>query len=214
MTNAYTESSNDYNTITLTGKGHVTAIPDISIIRLGVQTTGDNLTATQAENTKNSQSVLQSLKELDITDIETFQYSINKIYGYENGNRIDKGYSVSNILQIKTGNMDQVGLIIDTAIKHRANQVDFINFEVLDPNSHYLQALNLAVMNAYQKAKSIADSLGITINPVPKRITENSSPWASSQSSLARDAVVATPIEPGSKQIEANVTIVYTTLEQ
>jgi uncharacterized protein YggE len=196
--------------MTLTGKGQVTAIPDLAILRLGVQTTGDNLTFTQSENARISQNVLNELHQLGVTDIKTYQYLIETLYDYENGVRIDKGYSVRNIFEIRTNNMNLVGSIIDTAVSNGANAVEFVNFDVSAPELYYLEALNLAVNDAYQKAKSIAANLRIMINPIPSLITENSSPPIPfSRAFTSREGAFATPIESGSKQIEAMVTVEF-----
>lgn len=197
-----------YNTMTLTGQGQVTTIPNTAIIRLGVQTNGLNLMETQAENAKISQSILKALKQIGYLDIATYQYNIDKLFDYENGNRIDRGFTVRNIFQIETNNMDQIGMIIDTAVNSGANVVDFISFEVSDPEMYYQQALNMAIMQAHQKAKSIAMRLGLPMDPVPIRIVENSSlPVPYSENFAVRDRTMATPIEPGHKRIEAHVTV-------
>ena len=201
-----------YNKMTLTGKGQVTVLPDLAILRLGVQTTGLNLTATQSENARISQNVISSLQQLGITDIKTFQYLIEMLYDYENGNRIDKGYSVRNLFEIPTSNLGLVGTIIDTTVNNGANIVEFVSFEVSNPELYYQEALNLAVNDAYHKAKSISTNLRIILNPIPTLIIENSAPPIPfSPVFLARgEGAFATPVEPGNKQIEASVTVEFT----
>lgn len=199
------------NIMTLLGNGKVTSIPDVAVLRLGVQTESDNLTYTQAENARISQAVLEVLNDMGITDIKTFQYNIDKIYDFVEGQRIDRGYRVRNIFEIRTENMNQIGTIIDSAVNSGANVVDFINFEVSDATSYYLQALNLAVMDAYQKAKSIAQSMRLTLDPVPLNITENTQgPIPLSRSFTAGESAFTTPIEPGNLVIEASVTVEFT----
>lgn len=202
------QDSND-NLMTLTGVGHVNVIPDTAVIRLGVQTTGANLSTAQQENAMLSQAVLQSLQQLGISDIKTFQYNIDKVYDMENNQRIDKGYMVRNIFEIRTRNIDQVGTLIDNAVNNGANIVDFINFEASDMDYYYLQALNLAVMNAIQKSKSISDNLGIKNIPVPNHITENSTVPIPYRNFAMREGGFTTPIEPGNIQIEASVTVEF-----
>ena len=203
-------SSNNHttekNTMLLNGSGQVTAVPDIAVLRLGVQTDGDNLEIIQGENARLTQSILESIRQLGITDIKTYQYSISKIYDYENGKQIDKGYTVRNILEIRMDELDLVGSVIDTAVSNGANVVDFIDFEVSDTNYYYNEALNLAVLNAFAKAKSIADTLGIIINPIPRMISENSSSPIPYRTTMMREGAISTPIEAGNKQIEASVT--------
>jgi uncharacterized protein YggE len=194
--------------MTLTGHGQVTAVPDLAVLRLGVQTNGVNLSEVQYENATISQAVLQGLKSMGVTDIKTFQYSIDKLYDFVDGNRIDRGYTVRNILEIRTNQMDQVGGLIDNAVANGANVVDFISFEVSEPDFYYQQVLNLAVFNAMQKAKSIAVNLGFQTDPIPTNITENSTaPIPYQQPYPIRGEIAATPIEPGNKQIEATVTV-------
>lgn len=198
------------NSMTLTGTGQVTAVVDTAVIRLGVMTTGDNLSTIQGENAQLSQSILQGLRSMENNgsmDIKTFQYTIDKLYDYENGNRIDKGYSVRNIFEIRTHQLDQVGEMIDNAVKNGANIVDMISFEVSEPDLYYIQALNFAVLDAIRKAESISSNLGILVNPVPVNITENSSlPAPQSQRFALGEVASATPIEPGNKQITALIT--------
>jgi len=190
--------------MTLIGQGHVTATPDLALIRLGVQTTGSNLFEIQSENAQASQRVIQALGQLGITEIKTIQYSIDKMYDYADGKQIDKGYSVQNIVEIKTNNIDQVGNIIDTAVNMGSNVVTSISFTLSEPELYYQNALNLAVDNAIQKAKTISANLHVRLNPIPIRIIEGSaSPSPMQQLKLD---VAATPIIPGDLSIEAFVT--------
>ena len=201
---------NAENTITVNGDGQVSAIPDIAVIRLGVQTEGENLAEIQARNAETSQAVLQALAQYDPDDIRSFQYQINKLYDFTDGRQMDRGYSVRNIFELRTRMMDQLGLIIDTAVASGANIVELIEFEVADSSSYYLEALRLALDNAFQKAYTIADSLGIQKEPVPVKITESSSLSVPPRPFIAREGgVFVTPVEPGSEQIEASVIVEF-----
>lgn len=193
-----------YHTMTLTGKGYITASPDLAVIRLGVETTGYDLSQIQSENAQISQMVIQSMNDIGITDIKTIQYSIDRIYQYEDGKQIDKGYSVRHILEIRTNDIYQAGNIIDTAVNMGSNIVESISFELSEPELYYQKALNLAVNNAIEKGKSISANLQIRFNSVPIRIIEGDiSPIPMQR--FQRD-VAATPIIPGELIIEAFVT--------
>lgn len=192
--------------MSLTGRGQVTTLPDLVILRLGVMTEGENLQEAQSQNAALSQAVLQGLQQMGINDIKTYQYQIDKLYEFVDGTRIDRGFSVRNILEIRTEQLDMTGAIIDTAVSNGANVVDLISFEVSEPDIYYQQALNLAILNALQKAKSITVNLGISEDPVLINITENTTTPVPFQSPMARGEFAATPIEPGTKQIEALIT--------
>lgn len=207
MSKYYSENNLHNRAMTLTGQGQVTAVPNIALIHLGVQTTGENLTSIQNENARITQSIIQALQRIGVSDIKTFQYSIDKLYDYENGRQIDRGYSVRNVLEIRTSKTDMVGNIIDAAVNSGANVVDLISFDVSNREYYYQQALNMAVMNAIQKSKSIAMNLGIQSDPVPVKIVENSiSPI---QPYFRQELAATTPIMPGTLKIEASVTVEF-----
>lgn len=200
-------SSFQDKTMTLTGQGQINTVPDIAVIRLGVETTGENLADIQAQNAQISQAVINSLRDNGVSDIKTNRYTIDKRYDYENGIQIDRGYTVRNILEIRLEDMEQVGAVIDDAVANGANVVEFISFEVSDMKAYYQQALNQAVINAMKKAESLALLLGLPVDPVPVHIIENSTPpMPFSQRSLGEIAFV-TPIEPGNVAIQAFVTV-------
>lgn len=196
------------NIITLNGRGQTTPIPDIAVIRLGVQTQGEDLNKEQRENAELSQAVINALRQKGITDIRTFQYTIDKLYDYVNGTQIDRGYTVRNILEIRVNNVNQTGEVIDTAVNNGANVVELVSFEVSNRDIYYQEALNKAITNAIDKANSISQHLGIPVNLTPIRIEEiSSSPVPLLRS--APERTFATPIEPGEQLIEANVTVVF-----
>lgn len=199
-----------YRKMVLTGKGQVAVSPDLAILRLGVQTTGENVTEAQNENARLSEEVINALKQAGITDLQTVQYQIIKLYDYEDGKQIDRGYQVRNILEIRTDHMELLGTLIDTAVYYGANIVESVRFDLSNQDILYQKALNLAVKNAIQKSKSIAISLGIFPDPVPVLITENpTAPIPYPNALLMREIAATTPIESGTLQISASVTMEF-----
>ncbi len=209
MTNPVTKNTPAGNTITVSGAGQVNAAPDTAVLRLGVQTNGYNLEELQANNAALSTAILQAIQQLGITDITTFQYVINRVFDYQDGNQIDAGYAVRNIFEIKTNDIAKVGTIIDTAVRGGANVVDFINFEVSNSSSYYLLALNQAVADAYEKARSVTEGMGVNLNPLPVSIIENSQGPVSLRAISYRGGELSTPVEASNIQIDASVVIVF-----
>ncbi|MEL7647473.1 MAG: SIMPL domain-containing protein [Sedimentibacter sp.] len=205
MTRSYMDNSPRNRTMTFSGKGQVYAAPDTAVIRLGTQTTGSNLVEIQSANATIMQTIIQVLQRMGVTNVKTYQYSIDKLYDYENGRQIDRGYSVRNIVEIRTSNMDMAGNIIDASVNAGANVVELIAFEASNMEMYYQQALNLAVLNAMQKASSVAMNLRLGSEPEIVKITENS-PFPVQP--YQREALFAapTPIIPGELLVEAYVT--------
>jgi uncharacterized protein len=210
MSNEFSQCNRDVNNIILRGEGKVTTMPDVAIVRLGVVTEGVDLTTIQSKNAMIVQNIIQILEQMGIDDISTFQYTIDKNYTFEDGVRIDNGFLVRNILEIKVYNMEQTGNIIDTAVEYGANIVDSISFEVSNPSIYYQEAINLAIMDGIDKARSIMNNLGININLIPAKIVENSTISQPPVPFFAtRESNVSTPIQPGDKDIIANVTLEF-----
>lgn len=193
-----------FRTMTLTGQGHVTMAPDVAVIRLGVQLSGSDLAAVQAQNAQQSQAVLDALRRMGVTDIKTFQYTIDKYYENVNGTSVDRGYTVRNIFEIRTDDISAVGAVIDAAVGAGANAVDLISFEASNPEYYYQQALNLAVADTVEKARSVSVSLGIPVQTVPVSITESSA--APRPMQAFQREYSATPVVPGSITVDASVT--------
>lgn len=196
------------NVIIVSGRGRVTAIPDLAVIRLGVLSTGEVLSDIQEENARISQSVLNSLKNAGVNDIRTYQYVIDKKFDFENNIRIDRGYIIRNMFEIQTGMLDSVGSIIDLAVSQGANLVESIIFEVSAADQYYLEALRIALMNGTEKAAAMAEAFNARLDTIPARIVENSSPMPLARTFLGED-FITTPVEPGTTQIEALVTMEF-----
>lgn len=194
-------------TMTLFGRAQIFAIPDVAKIHLGVQTNGFQLEQIQSENASISQAILQSLAQLGVTEIRTLQYTIDKDYIFENGTRVDRGFTVRNIFEIQTEDLADIGTIIDTAVENGANIVEFITFEVSNQDSYYQQALNQALDNAIQKSLSISHHLRMDMDPILIRIVETSIPQPITARFEPLREGVTTPIEPGRYMIEASVTV-------
>ncbi|HVI42304.1 MAG TPA: SIMPL domain-containing protein [Anaerovoracaceae bacterium] len=130
-----------FRSMTLSGQGQVTLIPDIAVIRLGVQLTGTDLASIQSQNAQLSQAVLDALRRMGITDIKTFQYTIDKYNEYVNGTPVDRGYTVRNILEIRTGDAELIGAVIDTMEKAKSIsmnlgiQIDSIPINITENSS-------------------------------------------------------------------------------
>lgn len=198
------------NRIILRGDGLVSVFPDLAIIRLGLVSEGENLTQLQEDNSVIVSNIISAIEAIGVEEISTFDYSIEKNIIYEDGRRIDRGYIIRNILEIKTFDMENLGLIIDTAVASGANQVDQVLFQVSNPSDYYQEALNLAIMDGIEKARNIGETFGFNINITPISITEAGSaieppvPF-----NLAREVGSITPILPGDQTIRASVTMEF-----
>jgi uncharacterized protein YggE len=96
---------------------------------------------------------------------------------------------------------------VDAAVRAGANNVDGPNLDTADKSSLYDQALKQALGDARGKAQTIADAAGLTLGSVLK-VQEggNSTPLPMFAQATAARAV---PIEAGTQQIQASVSVTY-----
>lgn len=191
------------------GQGEITLEPDISKINVGVQTIGNNLSTIEEENRRSSAILLESLNNLGIDNITTKEYSINRVYDYDSGGtRVDRGYIIRNILELTFVDVNNIGEVIDVAVRNGANVVENISFEVSNYDLYYQEALNNAILNAYEKAATVYTLLGHTQQPRIINIVENTiEPPSPPVSPALREGVYITPTPPEQTTIRASVTI-------
>lgn len=196
-------------TLNFSGEGSVTVTPDIAKIDIGVQTIGNNLSTIEAENQRSYNTLLNRLREIGINTIERKEYSINKVYDYDSGGtRIDRGYIIRNILELTLDNISNIGTIIETGLSNGANLIENISFHISNYESYYQEALNYAIVNAYDKAKSAYSLLGREDSPIFVNIMELPVvPPSSSGDLKLREGVFITPSEAGATKINALVSV-------
>lgn len=196
--------------MTVTGNGQVKATPTSAQLHIEVQTQGNNVQVPQQENTIIMNQVIQSLVTLGIPreQIQTTSYTITPLYQFEDGKQIFKGYEVINAVTVNVTNIDDLGLIIDTAIENGANRIANIQFNIDHTDAYYQQALRVALQNAQLKAKTIAETMHLPLQLLPIEIVEEQVNTPILYRSMV-DASGNTPIEQGQVAIQATVRVTY-----
>ena len=209
----WTQPSNVSREMTVTGNGEIAAEPDYVQIQIEVRTRGKDVSAAQQENAQIMNRVIGSLMALNIPreDIQTAHYSITPMYDYIDGSQVFRGYEVHNAITVKIMDISQAGTVIDTAVLNGANQVSTIQFKIEDSATYYRQALRLALVDAYAKAGAMAETMHISIQPIPIEIIEESNtpvPYSFKSVQMSNQELV-TPIEQGTMLISATVRVKY-----
>jgi uncharacterized protein YggE len=200
--------------IRVTGEATLTAKPDRAEIGIGVVTEAKTAKAAAAENTQRLDAVISGLRKAlgPSADIKTTGYSLQPIYSAPKPGaaRAVEGYSATNIVQVRTEDLTQVGAIIDLATQSGANKIHSLVFTLKDEQSIRTQALREAAVRAREKADAIASALGAKIIRV--LLAEESGPVVrpmlrESFAMAAESRVVPTPVEPGTIEVHATVTL-------
>ncbi len=203
-------------TINVSGQSKVSASPDFVTITLGVLTEDKDAKAAQKANAVSMDKVIASIKALGISedDIKTVNYSINPKYDYHKETGISSivGYTVSNNVSVTVKDIDKTGSVIDAAADSGVNTSSSISFGISNYEDYYNTALKNAVLAAKKKANTMADALGVKLK-APITVSEGGGYNPLSNYAVydmrAEGLNAATPIQAGSIEITAYVSIVY-----
>ncbi|CAM5195477.1 SIMPL domain-containing protein OS=Ureibacillus acetophenoni OX=614649 GN=SAMN05877842_102300 PE=4 SV=1 [Ureibacillus acetophenoni] len=199
--------------ITVNGNGEISVAPNYAEIRIEVVKQSKDLGEAQSQNAQVMNQVISALLSLGISrdDIQTSAFNIFPQYDYIEGRQVFRGYEVSNSLTVKIRDISKVGLVIDTAVKNGANRISSLEFKLEQENKYYQQALQLALYNAVEKARVIAETLRLPIHPLPIEIVEESveSPPIMYRAVAMSQESFQTPIEQGTISINAKVLVKF-----
>lgn len=203
---------NRENLIKVNGEGTISAPPDHIEVIMGVVTENKNVTEAQQQNADKADAIINSLIQLGIPkiNIQSTDYQISPIYKFEENQQILVGYRVQHLLKVLVDDIGKIGAVIDQAVQQGANIISSISFMVKNPELYYNQALQIAIKNGLQKAKTISSTLGIILSSTPVQVVEQSRiPYPPQVKAVQYAQAAATPIEPGRLQITANVSMKY-----
>ncbi len=204
------------HTITVSGTGKITLVPDVARVQLGVTIARPTVKAARDAGAKAMTDIIATIKSLGIAeaDIKTTNLSLYPQYGNGSAPKV-VGYQISEQVQVTVRDLDKTGDVVDGATAHGATDVNGISFEVADPVKAQNDARAAAVTAARASAEAMATaghvSLGAVVSitdatPIQSPIFYN---YGAAQPSAA-DA--ATPVKPGTQDLGATVTVVFAIL--
>ena len=193
------------DTVATLGHGVVTVAPDEATVTAGVHTQATSASAALAENAKLMNAAIAALKASGGKDLQTQQVSL---YPQTDPQGAVKGYAADNSVSAKAKIAD-AGALIDAAVRAGANTVSGPTLSVSDREARYREALGKAVADARSKAEALAKAGGFGVGPVSV-VTEQASsgppPVFAASGAATKDA---TPIEPGTQDISADVSVTF-----
>ena len=193
------------DTVTTTGHGVVTVVPDEASVSAGVHTQAASAAAALAQNAQLMNAVVAALKAAGGSDLQTQQVSL---YPQTNDQNQVTGYVADDSVSAKT-KIARAGALIDAAVAAGANTVNGPTLDVSDRDARYRDALGKAVEDARAKAAALARAGGFGVGQVSS-VTEQAAsgaPVPVYEAAAAKSS--ATPIEPGTQDVTADVTVTF-----
>ncbi len=201
-------------TITVSGTGHVTVVPDRFSFTAGVQTVGDTVESAVNENNTKTAAVIAALKKAGAgdKDIRTANFSIwpQQEYGQGKLPRI-LGYQVSNSITVRRENIADAGRLLQVAINAGVNTSSGLQFDVSDPTRGRDQGLKAAFDDARSKATLLAQAAGRTLGRAMD-ISEGLQPAPPVPRPMAMRAEAVSapvPVEAGTQENTYTVSVVF-----
>ncbi|MFD0827636.1 SIMPL domain-containing protein [Neobacillus sp. M.A.Huq-85] len=195
--------------IKVTGEGELAVQPDMANVNLGVMTENKVLMEAQQQNSEAVNKLIQSLLSLGVPrkNLQTFDYRIDSEYDFEQGKQTFRAYKVTYILKVKLEDLTSIGRVIDTAVQNGANYVANVQFSLKNKDGIYQKALSLAINKSIEKAKTIANTLRVTLNPTPNLVIEDGTlppPILNPQMTYVK-GISSTQFEPGELIVKATI---------
>ena len=183
----------------------MTTVPDRATFGFTVETRSKTATAALAQNSDLATAVIAALKGAGVAaaDLQTSQVSLQP-QSSQDGTTII-GYVASNSVTVRTS-LGNAGRVVDAAVGAGANGVSGPSLDVSDQDALYRDALKKAVADAKLKAQSLADAAGLTLGGA-QSLQEGSA--ATPLPMATKLSAGGAPIEAGTQQIQASVTVTY-----
>jgi uncharacterized protein YggE len=205
-------------TIRVSAEASVSAKPDMGVLDLGVVSEAKTADAAAADNARKMERLVAGVKkELGAAgDVKTTEYNVEQRYG-----RVTTpdqrppitGYSVTNTIRVHIHDITAVGRVIDQALKLGANEVRSLSLTLRDAEPLRAEALKAASAKAKARAAVIAGALGLRLG-VLVSASDTDEPGRPGPLMMERKAVAfsaATPVEMGTLEVAASVTLVFAT---
>ncbi len=196
-------------TITVSGTGIVNSVPNRADFTFGVSATAKTATAALAADSSQMRRLIDALKKRGIAarDIQTAQISLSPNMN-QNGSRV-LGYTASNSVTARIRKIGDAGPVIDAAVAAGANQISGPSLTTADQQALYRKALKAAIANARVKANAIAAAAHLAVGSIRSIVEGSTSSFPQPLAQSAKAAGASTPVQPGTIQTEADVTVTF-----
>ena len=192
--------------ITVTGTASVTSVPDLVELSFGVESQGQTAKAALAANAAEMRKVIAAAKAAGGTDVRTQSVSLSP--RYDEKNEVQSFVAVNSVSAVSK-ELARAGALIDAAVNAGANQVYGPSLSTGDQAELYRQALKTAVANARASAQVLAAAANLSLGRITAIVEGGGAPQSLPYAAGKAIALDSTPIEPGTQQTSASVSVTF-----
>jgi uncharacterized protein YggE len=201
-----------HGTLSVTGTGKVQGTPDEAVVDLGVVTEGKTAAEAVASNARVTQAVIDAASAQPNHGVTTTGLSVSPILHFDQTTGVSTivGFRATNGVEVRTEIAD-AGQVYDAGIAAGANASSGITFRIQDETPYREQALRLAVENAHQEAKVVAQSARVDLLSIQAIQVDPAGGRIAFRAAALDVSAVTTPVLPEQQTITATVQLVYRT---
>jgi uncharacterized protein len=197
----------DTRSVTVSGTASVDAVPNEAGFSAGVSSDAATARAALAANASKAVRIIEALRAAGVAtrDLQTRDVSVSPRWN-EHGEQ--DGFTAHSSVHVQVQNVRAAGRLIDTAVAAGASETSGPSLGRGDRDALYRGALKEAFAEARLKAATLAVEAGATLGRV-LRIEEAPAAPAPVPYELRAMADKATPVEPGTLEVQATVTVTF-----
>jgi uncharacterized protein YggE len=185
----YQNTGRGYSTITLSGHGEVSAVPDIANVTFTIHKEAKTVKEAQEAVALVEKSALDSLEanKVDEKDIKTLNASFNPKYEYQqklcpqtmgangmmvpsyycgSGKQVLTGYEAYENVSVKVRDVDTAGKIMQDLGTLGVSDLSGPDFSIDDEDELKAEARKDAIEDAQTKAEALARDLGVSLGDI------------------------------------------------
>jgi len=196
--------------IVVTGSAKINVEPDTAVINVGVESLDMDISVAEQDNSSKISGIMQILLDNNIEEnkIRTTNISIEQAFDYSKVVKKFLGYRITNQLEFKTKDIDNLGTVLTALVNNGANKLNGIQFTYENYDSVYLEALGNAIKNAQDKISILAGDDTYKISEV--RELSDSYIYYPQICSSRMDTAEFSNIAQGEISIEARIEVKFT----
>ena len=212
------ESEPTGESISVSGFGEATGVPDMATVQLGVEVEADTISAAIEQSNQTVERVRQAVlgRGIAATDLQSTNFNVwpedqyDPLTGQTTGIRT---YHVDSTLQVKVRDIGQISQIIQTGLDAGATNIWGLTYGIDDSAALEAEARTKALEDAADRAQQLANALGVSLgDPIAvSELVGGLSPFFGLEG-LARGmggGGGGPPLSPGELTVQIQVDVMY-----
>ena len=199
--------------ITVTGSGSISVVPDQMCVLANISSMDKELSVAQEEVSTTVNHIHDALEKIGISesDVVTTSYNCSTMYDYSQSPFVLMGYQTSHTLSITCHDLSLVDKVLETLVSNGSTEIYGIEFDVSNRKELYLNALELALGAAKEKAAVLVGAANLenyTIDDITEESNYSFSNYQAKET-VSDKLTAGTGIHTGDVTIDASVRVEF-----